>query len=81
MNWTAFGEPEFFIPGCIQIEERCPLSRNITEWYREEKGAGEGRLCVLVSPLPVKPLPQLKMRSYLHCVLMTTNHISMSRKE
>uniref|UniRef100_A0A2I2ZTJ5 Regulatory factor X4 n=1 Tax=Gorilla gorilla gorilla TaxID=9595 RepID=A0A2I2ZTJ5_GORGO len=33
MNWAAFGGSEFFIPEGIQIDSRCPLSRNITEWY------------------------------------------------
>lgn len=59
MNWAAFGGPEFFIPGGIQIEARCPLSRNITEWYQEQGGQGEGRLCVLISlPREASPITQ-----------------------
>lgn len=59
MNWAAFGGPEFFIPGGIQIEARCPLSRNITEWYQDKGGQGEGRLCVLISlPHEASPLTQ-----------------------
>lgn len=49
MNWAPLGGPGYLIPGGIQIEARCPLSRNMTEWYLEERGLGEG-LRVLVSP-------------------------------
>lgn len=38
MNWAAFGGPEFFIPGGMQMEASCPLSRNFTEWYQQEGG-------------------------------------------
>ncbi|XP_006241245.3 transcription factor RFX4 isoform X9 [Rattus norvegicus] len=33
MNWAAFGGPEFFIPGDMQMETSCPLGRDLTEWY------------------------------------------------
>lgn len=49
MSWATFGGSEFLIPGCIQLEERCPLSRNITEWYQEAGKGREGRMPVLVS--------------------------------
>lgn len=52
MNWATFGGSEFFVPGGVQIDTRCPLSplsSNITEWYQAQEEGGGG---VLRAPLP-----------------------------
>ena len=72
MNWAAFGGSEFFVPGGIQIEARCPLSRSSTEWYQEWRGRGRGKVTVGAQLSPAREaLPRARstfsfVLPYLH---------------